>query len=109
MYLLCLLVDAAVSSIRALLWFPLVTGQAKRMTGSLVKISPPLSTAYLPPLHWTVARICCHENRPHLCKWEGHFASLAFHSRAAHVSVCLSEFTAHLRNVPPLYVIKKLP
>lgn len=54
-------------------WFPLVTGQAKRMTGSLVKISPPLSTAHLPPLHWTVVHICCHENRPHLRKWRGRF------------------------------------
>lgn len=53
-------------------WFPMVTGQAERMTGSLVKISPPLSIAYLPPLHWTVVHICCRENRPHLCKWGGH-------------------------------------
>lgn len=76
-YLLWLVMDAAVTSAlccisQSFAWFPMVTRQAERMTGSLVKISPPLSIAYLPPLHWTVVHICCRENRPHLCKWGGH-------------------------------------
>lgn len=91
-------------------WFPVVTGQAERMTGSLVMISPPLSIAYLPPLHWTVVHICCRENRPHLCKWEGHVLrhtpfTAAQVSALQHVwvPVCPVDLAAYLQDVSLLY------
>lgn len=71
--LLFLLYSAA--SIRAFLWFLMVTGLGERIPGSLVLISWPLSIPYLSPLHWTVVHICCHENRPHLFKSGGHVLS----------------------------------
>lgn len=93
-------------------WFPVVTGQAERMTGSLVMISPPLSIAYLPPLHWTVVHICCRENRPHLCKWEGHVLrhtpftaaqQLVRSSMYVWVPVCPVDLAAYLQDVSLLY------
>lgn len=107
--------DAAVSYAlcciyQSFAWFPMVTGQAERMTGSLVKISPPLSIAYLPPLHWTVVHICCRENRPHLCKWGGHVlrhtpftAAQQLVRSSAYEWLCLVDLAAYLQDVSLLY------
>lgn len=114
-YLLCLVMDAAVSSAlcciyQSFAWFPMVTGQAERMTGSLVEISPPLSIAYLPPLHWTVIHICCRENRPHLCNWGGHvlrytvfYSHTTVRALQLWVLVCPVDLATYLQDVSLLY------